>query len=590
MDAELARVHLEEISCVKDRKKPTFLIDGWEDLLKRSLYGALAAEVNQYPIVLSLSDMTGHQGSANKLLEVSMDALKFMDMENAKNIIATTTDNPTVMQAFWKRFKGKFYWVLISKHLRITFLCFLHGLNTIIGDICSYPWMKQQVTKATRIITFFNGSHFWGGQLKEEAKRQKVTCTLKQNCESCWYAVILQAVSIKEHRQPLTMTCIQPDTVKKVNGLSPVAPDVVNILVKTAKPLVYTIGNCESCEASLASCMLELIQCAKKLSQLTLDGTDNTGFWMHAKAVFNRQFHAMNTDHHSLALFLHPMCRKLATSQAANSHNFEFMVKTALSIAKEWRWSEADAKSLIHNLKEYQKCTGVFAGGQADTLNWWDCLPVTVQQCPLKTLTVILHSVVPHAADVERYFSGLSGTQSSKCCNLTVETFKALSKLCSSYTHQLYKMDRAAGKSTHRKHTHMHTHPTLGVDTGLINELVKTFTWVPPLVADSDESEDNLAGPEAIMDKELEEAFGVIDCEKGDAQANTANMLDLNIELDGNAVLEGEVYDWKELEVVDKGTTPSGFMEDISISDKAVNNGQWDITTLLMSQGVALLL
>ncbi|KIK74295.1 hypothetical protein PAXRUDRAFT_176169, partial [Paxillus rubicundulus Ve08.2h10] len=156
----------------------------------------------------------------------------------------------------------------------------------------------------------------------------------------------------------------------------------------------------------------------------------------------------------------------------------------------------------------------------------------------------------------------------------------ALGKLCSSYAHQLYKMNCAMGKSTHHKHAHMHTHPTLGVDTGLINELVKTFAWVPPLLVFWFQSLLYF-----VTDKELEEAFGAIDHEKEDAQANTANMLHPNI-----AVLEGKVYDWKELEVVDKGTTPSGFMEDISISDKAVNNGQWDIMRLLMSQGVALLL
>ncbi|KAF9227644.1 hypothetical protein BS17DRAFT_793315 [Gyrodon lividus] len=393
MDAELCRIQLEEVARVKERKRLTFLLDGWEDLLKRSLYGALAAEINQYLIVLKLADMTGQRGSAAKLLEVSENALKVMDIEDAKNFIATTTDNPTIMQAFRKKFKDKFYWVL-------TFPCFLHGLNTLIGDICSHPWMKQQVTKATQIVMFFNGSHFWGGQLKDEAKRQKITCTLKKNY-----------------------------------------------------------------------------------------GGDNTGVWTHAKLVFNRQFHAMNTDHHSLALFLHPMC-------SANGCNFEFMVRTAL-------WGEAEAKSLISNLKEYQKCTAVFSGGQVDALDWWECLPVTAKQCPLKAMAIMLHSIVPHAADVERYFSGLGGTQSAKRCNLTVETFKALSKLRSSYAHHLYKLDRTAGKSAHRKHAHMHTHPHLGIDTDLVDELVNTFTWVPPLAVESDESEESLSGPEAITDEEL---------------------------------------------------------------------------------------
>ena len=326
------------------------------------------------------------------------------------------------------------------------------------------------------------------------------------------------------NRQPLTILCVRPDAIKKKDGLSPVAPDVINIvirdkafwpaldqLIKTVKPLVDAIGNCETREASLESCMLELIRCARKLSQLTLDGGDNTGFWFHAKRVFNHRFHAMNTDHHSLALFLHPMCRKLAISQAANGRNFEFMVKTALSIAKQWRWDEAEAKSLVFNLKEYQKCTGVFSGGQADALDWWECLPVTAKQCPLKAMAIMLHSVVPHAADVERYFSGLGGTQSAKRCNLTVETFEALSKLRSSYAHHLYKMDRAAGKSTHCKHAHMHTRPDAGIDTELADELAKTFTWVPPLAAETrTDSEDYLAGPEAITDEELVEAFDSI--------------------------------------------------------------------------------
>ena len=155
------------------------------------------------------------------------------------------------------------------------------------------------------------------------------------------------------------MICIRPDAVKKTDGLSAVAQDVINTvvcddefwpeidqLIKTVKPLVDTIANCESRDASLATCMLELIRCAKKMSQLTLETTDNTGFWMHVKQVFNRHFHAMNTDYHSLALFLHPMCRKLATSQVANGRNFNFMLDAALSIAQQWRYDETKAKLL----------------------------------------------------------------------------------------------------------------------------------------------------------------------------------------------------------------------------------------------------
>ena len=116
-----------------------------------------------------------------------------------------------------------------------------------------------------------------------------------------------------------------------MNGESPIVSDVVEInlhqcnywkcleqLVKTTKFIVDAIGNLESHQASLADCMLELIHCAKQMSQLPLDADDDMGFQQHAKAVFNCHFHAINTKYHSLALFLHPLCRKLAITQAAS--------------------------------------------------------------------------------------------------------------------------------------------------------------------------------------------------------------------------------------------------------------------------------
>ncbi|KIK79282.1 hypothetical protein PAXRUDRAFT_16410 [Paxillus rubicundulus Ve08.2h10] len=122
----------------------------------------------------------------------------------------------------------------------------------------------------------------------------------------------------------------------------------------------------------------------------------------------------------------------------------------------------------------------------------------------------------------------------------------------------------------------------------LVDKLVKTFTWVPPLAAESDESKESLSGPEAITDEELTEAFDAIDHEKVEAhQAEVMRTVDPDLELDGNEVLEGKVCDWKELEVVNKGTMPMGFVEDISMLDKAAG-GQWNGKDLLSSEGVTL--
>ena len=77
-----------------------------------------------------------------------------------------------------------------------------------------------------------------------------------------------------------------------------------------------------------------------------------------------------------------------------------------------------------------------------------------------------------------------------------------------------YQKDRAAGKLTHRKHAHMHMQPTLGINTELVEDLTKNFTWtLVPLAAES-EGNDTLACPEAITDTELLEESDKLDKER----------------------------------------------------------------------------
>ena len=113
LDSEAARVRLEELERLKNRSKLTYLIDGWEDILKRSLYGSVAAEVGQYPTVLALEDMTGNRASAEGIMDAAEKAMRDMDLLDGKKFIAITTDNPTVMQAMRRKFQNKYFWVLV---------------------------------------------------------------------------------------------------------------------------------------------------------------------------------------------------------------------------------------------------------------------------------------------------------------------------------------------------------------------------------------------------------------------------------------------------------------------------------------------
>ncbi|KAL4077443.1 hypothetical protein J3A83DRAFT_4356503 [Scleroderma citrinum] len=484
------------------------------DKLKQSLYGAIAAEVHQFPVVLSLTDLTGHHASADKILEAAVQALQTMELEDGCNFIALTTDNPTVMQAFRRKFQDKYYWII-------------------------------------------------------------------QNCETCWYVLILQTLSVNEHCNALTLVCLCPDAQHQTGGFTPVASDVVTTvlcdaefwnaieqLIWTAKPLVDTIGDCELCDTSLSNCMLALIHCARTMFSLSLKDGDHAGFWAHACSVFNCHFHAMDTNIHSLTLFLHPLCQKLAISQVANGHSFQFMVEAALKITKQWRWSEALALSVVHNLKEYYKCSGVFVGGKADALG-------CAEKYPLKIMAITIHSIVPHAADVEHYFSDLG-----------VKTFQMLSKAHAHYSYHLWKMDCTGGKLTHWKHAHMHTQPTAGIDMELAADLDRMFSWVPPLVADSSDPDDHLAGPELIMDEELVQTFEELEHKSAEA-LRTVN---IDQPEDGSLptrILDGDLYAWDELNQVDKGLVPRGFREGVTALETASLEGaSWDVSLLMLSEGL----
>lgn len=98
---------------LRTMKTKTILIDGWEDMLRRSLYGTASATLDDLPVILGLEDMSGFRGSATKVMEVIERALKNMDVD-MKTTTALVTDNPTVMQAFRRQFKSKYSWVIVS--------------------------------------------------------------------------------------------------------------------------------------------------------------------------------------------------------------------------------------------------------------------------------------------------------------------------------------------------------------------------------------------------------------------------------------------------------------------------------------------
>ena len=284
----------------------------------------------------------------------------------------------------------------------------MHSINTIIGKICFYPPIKIAISKNTRIVSFFHSSHYWGGQLQLVATNKGVTRGLKTNTESRFYALILQALGVRDHRSSLLELCNRPDATHSVNGLTPVNKDVITTifdlerwnltdqLIRICKPLVDIIGDVESRDANLADCMLQLIWAYRTVQRVTHQEGDDPEFARHAMEVLTAEFHALNTDLHWFALFLHPLCRKLAICAVTHSCTLKDSIRIAFGIAKKWNWSEVMAQKLARDLKDYFVGKDPFAGGRRDARDWWTSLVATAADHPLKAMAIRIFAIVPH--------------------------------------------------------------------------------------------------------------------------------------------------------------------------------------------------
>jgi len=90
----------------------------------------------------------------------------------------------------------------------------------------------------------------------------------------------------------------------------------------------------------------------------------------------------------------------------------------------------------------------------------------------------------------------------------------------------------------------MDTNAQPGINIDVAADLEANFAWAPPLAPQTQNIDDDLAGPESISLNEIDAAFALLECEKDVFEREP---------IDGNEVLEGQVYDFATLEQVEQG-------------------------------------
>ena len=319
--------------------------------------------------------------------------------------------------------------------------------------------------------------------------------------------------------------------------------------------------------------MLELLRCAKHMIEVEILETDDLEYSIHAKKTFIEQFHSMNTDIHWFAMFLHPQCRKLAISQVAKSRTYKDAVTIALKIAKKWSWSESHARELTKNLKDYHLARKPFEGGHADAKKWWIDLYDRHQDYPLRKMAIIIFSLTPHSADVERLFSNLGGIQGVRRSRLSVDMFETLGRLRSYYTNQLHAKAAAEGKTLRRTTAKTHARPTTSINESLPAELAATFVIQQAMPAPVTGGNADLVVPEDNIVMELESAFDELE--------------ETNIPEGQGSIVEPieEVYDLKELGPALEGNI-AFEEEDHHSMHHAQEDAAWEIDKLQAEAGL----
>ncbi|KAI0953795.1 hypothetical protein AcV7_007222 [Taiwanofungus camphoratus] len=265
---------------------------------------------------------------------------------------------------------------------------------------------------------------------------------------------------------------------------------------------------------------------------------------------------------------------------SAKACSFETICKIALKIAHCWQWNQPTAIQLIEDLRLYNQCKAPFVGGDVNGKEWWETLPISAEQHPIKVLVITLFSIIPHATEVERLFLDLRGIQGVRQCNLSVRTFEILGKLHASYTCHIHDHTKTLGKPTRRQHAHMHTHETTGIDINLTNDLEESFVWRPPLAVH--EEPDVLKGPEGVSMEDIDAAF-----DKLAQRTIDQNVLPIDPQLEGENIAAGHIYSFDELEKIDAGVAPTSFNNEIQLRVGQSANVVWDVASVLVSKGIS---
>jgi len=249
---------------------------------------------------------------------------------------------------------------------------------------------------------------------------------LKTYTATRWYSVIQVAMSVEGVEEGL-MVCLgegfatQNPLPSKVSTVLQEPGHFIKtrLLILLLKPLTDAVARLEKQTASLDQTFISIITSYRQVQQVEID-PEYQPWRVAVLSAISSVGKRFSHPAYFVALFLNPQWQTMAISR---EYNAESMTKEALILAKNFGFSKNQCIQIKSDIADY--LTLVQAREKwDDTIDLWGWWNQQLKCQQLRLLALMLLSVRPHSAAVERLFSCLGLAKTTSRNRLGVEKLK----------------------------------------------------------------------------------------------------------------------------------------------------------------------
>jgi hypothetical protein len=236
-------------------------------------------------------------------------------------------------------------------------------------------------------------------------------------------------------------------------------------------------------------------------------------------------------------------------------------------------------------MQQYWAHADIFEGAISNASKWWKNRPIPSDQSPLKPLAIMIHSIVPCTAELERLWLDLSKTKDDCRNRLNTVTLRSLGRLRAHYQEHL----RQHGLLKRRKHQHMHTREGGGIDVDAVDSMDEELGNIA-----SSETTAPSQQHQSYIDEQLNNAFaklvirGAEDDLVWQEERSSADITRIHA-AHAAAVAPNAVFDFCELDKVVSGEAPDAPTDNDQAhqaADDEAGPAVWSLSSLMSSKGL----